>query len=65
MTPDLICAILDLLDFAGQDVYPSLEEKAANLLYFVTKNHSFSMEINVLRQLCFCVSWTKMVCLVY
>ncbi len=25
----------------GQDVYPSLEEKAANLLYFVTKNHSF------------------------
>ncbi len=28
--------------FAGIDVYPSLEEKAANLLYFVTKNHSFS-----------------------
>ena len=27
--------------FAGQDVYPSLEEKAANLLYFITKNHSF------------------------
>lgn len=27
--------------FAGTDVYPSLEEKAANLLYFVTKNHSF------------------------
>lgn len=27
--------------FGGQDVYPSLEEKAANLLYFVTKNHSF------------------------
>ena len=27
--------------FAGQDVYESLEEKAANLLYFVTKNHSF------------------------
>ena len=23
------------------DVYESLEEKAANLLYFVTKNHSF------------------------
>jgi len=23
-------------------VYPTLEEKAANLLYFVTKNHSFS-----------------------
>lgn len=28
--------------FDGEDVYPSLEEKAANLLYFVTKNHSFS-----------------------
>lgn len=27
--------------FAGEDVYLSLEEKAANLLYFVTKNHSF------------------------
>lgn len=27
--------------FAGQDLYPSLEEKAAHLLYFVTKNHSF------------------------
>lgn len=28
--------------FTGQEVYPSLEEKAANLLYFITKNHSFS-----------------------
>ena len=28
--------------FGGADVYPTLEEKAANLLYFVTKNHSFS-----------------------
>ena len=28
--------------FDGEDLYPSLEEKAANLLYFVTKNHSFS-----------------------
>lgn len=28
--------------FGGQDVYLSLEEKAANLLYFITKNHSFS-----------------------
>lgn len=27
--------------FAGVDLYESLEEKAANLLYFVTKNHSF------------------------
>lgn len=29
-------------NFAGEDLYPTLEEKAANLLYFVTKNHSFS-----------------------
>lgn len=28
--------------FNGQEMYPTLEEKAANLLYFVTKNHSFS-----------------------
>ncbi|MGN0619247.1 MAG: RhuM family protein [Ruminiclostridium sp.] len=28
--------------FGGQEIYPSLEEKAANLLYFVTKDHSFS-----------------------
>jgi prophage maintenance system killer protein/prophage antirepressor-like protein len=28
--------------FDGRDVYPSVEEKAGNLLYFVIKNHSFS-----------------------
>ncbi len=28
--------------FGGADLYPSVEEKAANLLYFVVKNHSFS-----------------------
>lgn len=27
--------------FAGQKAYPTVEEKAANLLYFVVKNHSF------------------------
>ena len=27
--------------FGGQDLYPSVEEKAAMLLYLVTKNHSF------------------------
>ncbi|MGN0159346.1 MAG: RhuM family protein [Brotaphodocola sp.] len=27
--------------FSGVDIYESLEEKAANLLYLVTKNHSF------------------------
>jgi prophage maintenance system killer protein/DNA-binding MarR family transcriptional regulator len=28
--------------FGGQDLYPSAQEKAANLLYLVTKNHGFS-----------------------
>jgi prophage maintenance system killer protein len=27
--------------FDGRDLYPSLEEKAAHLLYFVVKNHAF------------------------
>lgn len=27
--------------FDGKDVYPTAEDKAAHLLYFVTKNHSF------------------------
>lgn len=27
--------------FGGKDLYPSLEEKAANLFYFIVKNHSF------------------------
>ena len=29
-------------EFNGVMIYPSLEEKAAHLLYFITKNHSFS-----------------------
>jgi len=28
--------------FGGKELYPSIEEKAANLLYFVVKNHAFS-----------------------
>jgi prophage maintenance system killer protein len=28
--------------YGGEDLYPSIEEKAANLLYFVVKNHTFS-----------------------
>jgi death on curing protein len=27
--------------FDGHELYPSVEEKAANLLYFLVKNHSF------------------------
>lgn len=29
-------------EFGGVEIYPTLEEKAARLLYFVTKDHSFS-----------------------
>jgi prophage maintenance system killer protein len=28
--------------FSGKELYPTIEEKAANLLYFITKNHSFA-----------------------
>ncbi len=28
--------------FDGEELYPTIEEKAANLLYFIVKNHSFS-----------------------
>lgn len=28
--------------FDCKDIYPSIEEKAAHLLYFITKNHSFT-----------------------
>lgn len=28
--------------YSGKDLYPSIEEKAANLLYLVVKNHSFT-----------------------
>jgi prophage maintenance system killer protein len=28
--------------YGGEELYPSIEEKAANLLYFVVKNHAFS-----------------------
>lgn len=52
--------------FGGEDLYPSVEEKAANLLYFVVKNHSFSdgnkriaaFSFADLR-FCLCGSWTK------
>jgi prophage maintenance system killer protein len=28
--------------FDGKELYPSIEEKSANLLYFIVKNHSFT-----------------------
>ena len=46
--------------FGGIEIYESLEEKAANLLYFVTKNHSFLMEIKELLQQCFFIFLIKM-----
>jgi prophage maintenance system killer protein len=41
---DSLQGILGNLDqtFGGQDLYPSLEDKAAHLLYFVIKDHPFS-----------------------
>ena len=45
--------------FGGVDVYESLEEKAANLLYFVTKITASLTGTKELRQQCFCIFWTK------
>jgi prophage antirepressor-like protein len=38
-----ICNIVSNIfqSFGGEDLYPSLEEKAAHLLYFMVKNHPF------------------------
>ena len=36
--------------FGGQDICPTLEEKAAHLLYFIPKIIVFLTEINVLQQ---------------
>lgn len=43
--------------FGGQDLYPSVEEKAAMLLYLVTKNHSFSDGNKRIAARCSCGSW--------
>ena len=37
--PGSLAAVMQ--SFGGKDVYPSKEEKAAHLLYFLVKNHSF------------------------
>jgi len=41
---DSLAAILGAIHqtFGGQDLYPSIEEKAAHLLYFVIKDHPFT-----------------------
>lgn len=41
--------------FAGQDIYPTLEEKAVKIT-------AFSMETKELRQQCFFTFWIRMEC---
>jgi len=42
-TKDSIAGIIGnvMQSFGGEDLYPSIEEKAAHLLYFIIKNHPF------------------------
>jgi len=42
-TQDAISGIVGnvMQSFGGEDLYPSIEEKAAHLLYFIIKNHPF------------------------
>lgn len=42
-TQDSVSGIVGnvMQSFGGEDVYPSIEEKAAHLLYFIIKNHPF------------------------
>jgi death-on-curing family protein len=42
-TRDSIAGIIGnvMQSFGGEELYPSIEEKAANLLYFIIKNHPF------------------------
>lgn len=42
-TKDSIAGIIGnvMQSFSGEDLYPSIEEKAAHLLYFIIKNHPF------------------------
>lgn len=45
--------------FGGQYLYPSIEEQAAHLLYFVIKNHSFSDGNKRIGAFCLSGSWKK------
>lgn len=45
--------------FDGVDVYPSLEEKAANLLYLLVKNHPFVDGNKRIAASVFCGSWKR------
>lgn len=45
--------------FGGEDLYPSVEEKAAMLLYLVVKNHSFSDGNKRIAAMLFFGSWRR------
>lgn len=45
--------------FGEVELYPSIEEKAANLLYFITKNHSFVDGNKRMQRLVFCIFCNK------
>ena len=42
--------------FDGEELYPTIQEKAANLLYFIVKTTRLSMATNALRLLVFSIS---------
>jgi hypothetical protein len=48
--------------FEGKDFYPSIEEKAATLLYLITKNHAFTDGNKRIAAACFLLFLEKMKC---
>lgn len=50
--------------FGGKDCYPSLEEKAAMLLYLIVKIIAFPMVTNVLAQIAFSILCKRTVCFI-
>jgi len=48
--------------FDGKDVYPSVEEKAANLIYMIVKNHAFSDGNKRIAPPSFSASWSVTAC---
>ena len=48
--------------FGETDLYPSLEEKAANLLYLSSKTIPLWMATNALLLPVFCIFWSRIIC---
>src|SRR5690606_19110974 len=48
--------------FGEEDFYPSLEEKAATLLYLIVKNHGFVDGNKRIAAACFLLFWRKTRC---